>query len=146
MSDAPETLGGLSPLAGRAYDAPAVADLTTARSISSWETNVNRTTPVLVASWLALVMASCVPERAAAQVTLTPRVIQIDQVKCAELQPAEDQKTERLLIYFNGYVDGMRRQKVWDERQVGQLIDRATAYCKANPGETVLSAFTRAAQ
>jgi hypothetical protein len=40
----------------------------------------------------------------------------------------------------------MRRQKVWDERQVGQLIDRATAYCKANPGETVLSAFTRAIQ
>jgi hypothetical protein len=107
---------------------------------------VNRTTPVLVASWLALVMASCVPEHASAQVTLTPRVIQIDQVKCAEMQPAEDQKTERLLVYFNGYVDGMRRQKVWDERQVGQLIDRATAYCKANPGETVLSAFTRAIQ
>ena len=107
---------------------------------------MNRTTPVLVASWLALVMASYVPERASAQVTLTPRVIQIDQVKCAEMQPAEDQKTERLLVYFNGYVDGMRRQKVWDERQVGQLIDRVTAYCKANPGETVLSAFTRAAQ
>src|SRR4029453_17474957 len=109
-------------------------------------TNVNRTTPVLAASWLALVMASCVPERAPAQGTLTPRVIQIDQVKCAEMQSAEDQKTERLLIYFNGYVDGMRRHKVWDERQVVQLPDRVTAYCKANPAKTVFWAFTRAPQ
>jgi HdeA/HdeB family len=107
---------------------------------------VNRGTPVLVASCLALAAANFAPERAPAQVTLTPRVIQIDQLKCAELQSGSDQKLDRLLVYFNGYVDGMRRHTVWDERQVGELIDRVTSYCKANPSETLLSAFTRASR
>ena len=107
---------------------------------------VNRGTPVLVASCLAFAAESFAPERAPAQVTLTPRVIQIDKVKCAELQTVSDQKLDRLLVYFNGYVDGMRRHTVWDERQVGELIDRAINYCKADPNETLLSAFTRAAR
>ena len=103
-------------------------------------------TPVLVASCLALAATELIPEGAPAQVTLTPRVIQIDQVKCSELQTPPDQKQERLLVYFNGYVDGMRRNKVWDERKVAELVDRALAYCKADPGGTLLSAFTRAAK
>jgi len=78
--------------------------------------------------------------------TLTPRVIQIDQIKCGEMQTLADQKLERLLVYFNGYVDGMRRHTTWDERQAGELIDRVVGYCKANPAETVLSAFTRASR
>ena len=86
------------------------------------------------------------PDRAPAQVTLTPRVIQIDQLKCSELQSGSDQKRDRLLLYFNGYVDGMRRHKVWDERKVAEMIDRALAYCKTDPGETLLSAFTRASR
>jgi len=97
-------------------------------------------------SCLALAAAELVPERAPAQVTLTPRVIQIDQLKCSELQSGSDQKQDRLLVYFNGYVDGVRRAKVWDERKVAELIDRALGYCKANPGETLLSAFTRASK
>ncbi len=108
---------------------------------------MNRCTPILVASCLALAAAELMPDRAPAQVTLTPRVIHIDQVKCSEeLQTSPDQKQERLLIYFNGYVDGMRRQTVWDERKVGELIDRVMGYCKADPGETLLSAFMRAAR
>ena len=107
---------------------------------------MNRGAPVLVASCLALAAADFRPEPAPAQVTLTPRIINIDQVKCSELHTPPDQKQERLLIYFNGYVDGMRRQKVWDERKVGELIDRAVGYCKADPTETVLSAFTKAAR
>ena len=99
-----------------------------------------------MASCLAFAAADLVPERVPAQVTLTPRVIQIDQLKCSELQTPPDTKQERLLIYFNGYVDGMRRQTVWDERKVGELIDRAIGYCKGNPGETLLSAFTRASR
>ena len=102
--------------------------------------------PVLIVSCLALAAAELIPERAPAQVTLTPRVIQIDQVKCSELQTPPDQKQERLLVYFNGYVDGMRRNKVWDERKVAELVDRALAYCKEDPGGTLLSAFTRAAK
>jgi len=97
-------------------------------------------------SCLALAAAELVPERAPAQVTLTPRVIQIDQLKCSELQSGSDQKQDRLLVYFNGYVDGMRKTKVWDERKVAELIDRALGYCKANPSETLLSAFTRASK
>jgi hypothetical protein len=99
-----------------------------------------------VASCLVLAAAELMPQRAPAQVTLTPRVIQIDQVKCSELQSGSDQKQDRLLVYFNGYVDGMRRHKVWDERQVAELIERALGYCKANPGEGLLSAFTRASR
>jgi hypothetical protein len=99
-----------------------------------------------VASCLVLAAADFVPERARAQVTLTPRVIQIDQVKCSELPSVSDQKQERLLVYFNGYVDGMRHHTVWDERQVGAVIDRVIGYCKADPSETLLSAFTRASR
>jgi hypothetical protein len=99
-----------------------------------------------VASFLALAAADFRPEPAPAQVTLTPRVIKIDQIKCSELQTPPDQKQERLLIYFNGYIDGMRRQMVWDERKVGELIDRAVGYCKENPSETVLTAFTKASR
>jgi HdeA/HdeB family len=106
---------------------------------------VNRGTLIVVASCLALAAANLAPERVPAQVTLTPRVIQIDQLKCAELQTASD-RTDRLLVYFNGYVDGMRRHKVWDERQVGEMVERAVNYCKANPGESLLSAFTRASR
>ena len=107
---------------------------------------MNRSTPILVASCLALAAADFFPERASAQVTLTPRVIQIDQIKCAELQSISSDRMDRLLVYFNGYVDGMRRHTVWDERKVAELIDRALNYCKADPTETVLSAFTRASK
>jgi hypothetical protein len=107
---------------------------------------MNRSAPVLLASCLALAATDFLPERSPAQVTLTPRVIQIDQVKCAELQSVSSDKMDRLMVYFNGYVDGMRRHTVWDERQVGELIDRALSYCKADPTETVLSAFTRASR
>ena len=106
---------------------------------------MNRGTLIVVASCLVFTAANLAPERTPAQVTLTPRVIQIDQLKCAELQTASD-RADRLLVYFNGYVDGMRRRKVWDERQVGELVERAVNYCKADPTETVLSAFTRASR
>jgi hypothetical protein len=106
---------------------------------------VNRGTLIAVASCLVFTAANLAPERTPAQVTLTPRVIQIDQLKCAELQTASD-RTDRLLVYFNGYVDGMRRHTVWDERQVGEMVERAVNYCKANPGESLLSAFTRASR
>jgi HdeA/HdeB family len=107
---------------------------------------VNRGGPILVASCLALAAAEFEPERAPAQMTLTPRVIQIDQVKCAELESVSSDRKDRLLVYFNGYVDGMRRHTVWDERKVGELVERALNYCKADPTETVLSAFTRASR
>jgi hypothetical protein len=33
---------------------------------------------------------------------------------------------------------------VWDERIEGEIVERAVGYCKANPNETLLSAFIRA--
>jgi hypothetical protein len=107
---------------------------------------LNLSTRVLVASCLTLTVASFSSGRAAAQITLTPRIIQIDQIKCSELQSGSDQRLERLLVYFNGYVDGMRRTTTWDEREVGALIDRVVAHCNVNPGDTILSAFTRASR
>ena len=105
---------------------------------------MNRTTPRLGIACLALAAASFLP--ASAQVNLTPRVLQIDQLKCSELASITPERRDRLLIYFNGYVDGMRRHTVWDEVAVGAMIDRAVGYCQANPGETILSAFTRASR
>jgi hypothetical protein len=40
----------------------------------------------------------------------------------------------------------MRRHTTWDERAAGELIERALGYCKADPAETIFSAFTRAAR
>lgn len=105
---------------------------------------MNRATPRLGIACLALAAASFLP--ASAQVNLTPRVLQIDQLKCSELASITPERRDRLLIYFNGYVDGMRRHTVWDEVAVGAMIDRAVGYCQANPSETILSAFTRASR
>src|SRR5206468_12814675 len=89
--------------------------------------------------YTTLFRSNSAPERAPAQVTLTPRVIQIDQVKCAELQSSSDQKKDRLLVYFNGYVDGMRRHTVWDERQVGELVERDRKSIRLNSSHDQIS-------
>jgi HdeA/HdeB family len=112
----------------------------------AYDTPMNRVTPLLGAACLALAAANFSPESAPAQMTLTPRVLQIDKLQCAELLAGSSERTDRLLIYYNGYVDGMRRQTTWDERAAGELIERALGYCKADPAETILSAFTRAAR
>jgi HdeA/HdeB family protein len=105
---------------------------------------VNRATPLLGVACLALAAAGFLP--ASAQMSLTPQVLQIDQLKCSELVSVNQERRDRLLIYFNGYVDGMRRHTVWDEVAVGAMIDRVVGYCRANPAETILSAFTRASR
>jgi hypothetical protein len=105
---------------------------------------VNRTTPRLGIACFALAAASFLP--ASAQMNLTPQVIQVDQLKCYELASLPPERRDRLVVYFNGYVDGMRRHTVWDEVAVGAMIDRAVGHCRANPNDTILSAFTRAAR
>ena len=104
---------------------------------------MNRATARLGIAYLVLAAASFLP--ASAQMG-TPQVLQIDRLKCSELASVTPERRDRLLIYFNGYVDGMRRHTVWDEVAVGAMIDRAVGYCQANPGETILSAFTRASR
>jgi len=107
---------------------------------------VNRGTPLLVVACLALAAANFLPGSAPAQMRLTPSVVQIDQIKCAELLSRTDERRDRLLLYFNGYIDGMRRNTTWDEGAAGAMIDRAVGHCKANPADTILSAFTRASR
>ena len=107
---------------------------------------MNRATPLLGVACLALAAANFLPGSAPAQMSLTPQVLQIDQLKCAELLSRPEERRERMLIYFNGYVDGVRRHKTWDEVAVGAMIERAIGYCRADPAESILSAFTRASR
>ena len=79
------------------------------------------------------------------QIIREPRVLQIDTLGCSELLALPQEQRDRVLIFFDGYLAGMRRTKTWDERAQGQLIERAVQRCKARPADTVLSAFTSAA-
>ena len=101
---------------------------------------MNRATPLLGIACLALAAANFLPASAPAQVGLTPQILQIDQLKCSQLVSVAPERRDRLLIYFNGYVDGIRRHTVWDEVAVGAMIDRAVGYCQANPVATVVIA------
>ena len=73
---------------------------------------------------------------------LTPRRIEVDKVTCAELVATRDDARYHLLVYLNGYMNGLRGQKVWDELTEGERIDRAVSECKAAPTRTVLDVFT----
>ena len=73
---------------------------------------------------------------------LTPRRIEIDKMKCAELAATKDEARYRLLVYLNGYMNALRGQKVWDEQTEGERIDRAPSECKAAPTRAVLDVFT----
>jgi len=76
-----------------------------------------------------------------AQASLTPRVIRIDMVTCQELLSLSGEHRDRLLIYLNGYLDGKQQATIWDERVVGERIDRVFAACKAKPETPVVRAF-----
>jgi len=81
---------------------------------------------------------------ASAQLTPPPRIIHLERFTCAEFATVSPETRDRVLIYFDGFVAGMRRQTIWDERAEGELIDRAASLCKADPSQTLLSAFQRA--
>ena len=56
------------------------------------------------------------------------------------------QELDRLLIYFDGYVNGMSKQTTWDERIEGEMINRGMAECKTSPASFLLDVFTRASR
>jgi len=100
----------------------------------------------LLTAWCAGFVAATLPVVSApAQMTVVPRVFHMEQLKCAELLSLPSERQDRFLIFFDGYVAGMRRLTTWDERVEGEMIDRAIGYCKADPSQTVLSAFIKAA-
>ena len=109
-----------------------------------WLRSVRMST--LALAFVLLVASSAAfPDDLFAQATLVPRVIQVDAMTCAELVALPREQQDRVLIYLNGYVNGMRRLTVWDERAEGAMIDRAIAACRSNPGHSALATFTRAA-
>jgi len=83
-------------------------------------------------------------EWACAQMSLTPRVVQVDLLTCQQLLSLSAEQRDRVLIYLNGYLDGERHATIWDERLAGERIDRALADCKSKPEKFVLRAFTEA--
>ena len=75
----------------------------------------------------------------AAQVT--PRTIEVDKLTCADLLSTKDEARYRLLVYLNGYMNGLRGQKVWHEQTEGELIERAMKECSTAPTKAVLDVF-----
>ena len=78
----------------------------------------------------------------AQQVSITPRIVQLDRFTCADLLAQEGEARDRRLIYINGYINGLRGQKVWDEKVEGERIDRAVRECKAAPARPLLDVVT----
>src|SRR5207245_9598229 len=76
--------------------------------------------PVILTAWCVGVVAATLPVvPAAAQMTVVPRVVHMEQIACAELLALPSERQDRLLIYFDGYVAGMRPRTSRDARSVG---------------------------
>ena len=73
-----------------------------------------------------------------------PRRIEVDKLTCADLLSTKNEARTRLLIYLNGYVNGLRGQKVWNEQTEGERIDWAEKECRTAPTKTVLDVFVSA--
>jgi HdeA/HdeB family len=102
--------------------------------------------PAKLVAWCVGVAAAALPIASTpAQMAIVPRTFHMEQLTCAELLGVSNERQDRFLIYFDGYLAGMRRAMTWDERVEGELIDRAIGYCKADPTQTVLSSFLKAA-
>src|SRR3989442_7430123 len=109
-------------------------------------TTMNLRRRVMLAAWCGGIAAATLPVVSTpAQMTVVPRVFHLEQLRCAELLSLPSERQDRFLIFFDGYVAGMRRLATWDERVEGVMIDRAVELCKADPSQTVLSAFIKAA-
>jgi len=90
------------------------------------------------------VVAVLVAGAASAQVHLNRPVINLDTLACKDLVSLSREEEDRLLIYLNGYFDGMHKISTWDERVTSERIDRALATCQAQPETPVLRAFRNA--
>jgi hypothetical protein len=91
---------------------------------------------------LGLVGAVLLPGSAAGQVH--PNHFDVGKLTCKELLSYTGDNRARLLIYFNGYVDGRAGTQLWEDKVVGARVDRALDYCRATPSLPVLEAFTKA--
>jgi HdeA/HdeB family len=94
----------------------------------------------------AALLASCALLLSAEGAAESPLLkLEIEKFTCDEFAAVErPEQRERLLVYMNGYLDGMRKATIWDAELVGKRIDEALRLCTANPKSTLLSAFERA--
>ena len=79
-----------------------------------------------------------------AQTSLTPRTIKVDAFTCRGLLSLTGEQRDRVLIYFNGYFDGVHKETTWDERVIGRRIDQVVAKCQTSPANSVLRVFSEA--
>jgi len=86
-------------------------------------------------------VALILPGRIWAQVSLTPRVVQLDTITCQEFSSLTGEQRDRLLIYLSGYFDGKQQATTWNERVTGERIDRALAQCKGKPETPMIRVF-----
>ena len=78
----------------------------------------------------------------AQQVSITPRIVQLDRFTCADLLAQTGETRDRTLIYINGYINGLRGQNVWDEKVEGERIDQVVRECRTAPAKPVLDVVT----
>ena len=95
----------------------------------------------IVASSAVIVLLFAV-STGAQQVSITPRIVQLDRFTCADLLAQTGETRDRTLIYINGYINGLRGQKVWDEKVEGERIDQVVRECRAAPSKPVLDVLT----
>jgi HdeA/HdeB family protein len=79
---------------------------------------------------------------ASGQMSLTPRTFRVDEITCGELTSLSGEQRDRVLIYFNGYLDGVHKETTWDERLTGRRIDEVFAKCRESPTSAVLHVFS----
>lgn len=73
-----------------------------------------------------------------------PHRVEVAKFTCGEFLALGGEERDRVLIYFNGYLDGKSGTKVWTDEVVGARVDRALGYCKATPTLPLMDAFRRA--
>ena len=78
----------------------------------------------------------------AQQVSITPRIVQLDRFTCADLLAQTGGTRDRTLIYINGYINGLRGHKVWDEKAEGERIDQVVREGRTAPSKPVLDVLT----
>ena len=95
----------------------------------------------IVASSAVIVLLFAV-SAGAQQVSITPRIVQVGRFTCADLLALKGETRDRMLLYLNGYINGLRGQKVWDEKVEGERIDQAVRDCRTSPAKLALDVFT----
>jgi HdeA/HdeB family len=81
---------------------------------------------------------------ARAQLQIPPSKVDLATFTCGELLASTGEVRDRILIYFNGYLDGTDKTTIWDTAVVGKRIDQVMRSCAASPKFTLLDAFKRA--